>query len=70
MRATTVLFLVQEAQPAVYLPPPLGRLFKSIACRQLAGIFEDILLEAQRIQQGRPTLWPAEPGAQECAGCS
>ncbi|GAB4822662.1 hypothetical protein N2152v2_009708 [Parachlorella kessleri] len=65
-----LLTLQQEAQPTVYLPPPLGRLFRSIACRQLAGIFEDILVEAQRIQQGRPTLWPAEAGAGEWTGDS
>ncbi len=51
---------MQEAQPAVYLPPPLGGFFKSTACRQLAGIFEDILAEAHQIRQGQPTLWQGQ----------
>ena len=50
----------QVVQPAVHLPPPLGRLFKSIACQQLRGIFEDVQAEARRIREGQPTLWRAQ----------
>lgn len=52
-----LLSLEQWVQPAVYLPPPLGLLFKSIACRQLRGIFEDVQVEAAQIKKGRPSLW-------------
>ena len=54
--------LLQEVQPALPLPPPLGRVLQSVACRQLRGIYEDLAAEAARIHEGRPTLWPGEGG--------
>lgn len=61
--ACCLLSLDQEMQPAVPLPPPLGGVLRHLACRQLAGIFEDLQQEAARINAGRPTLWPADGGS-------
>ena len=47
---------MQELQPAIFLPPPLGGLLKQLACRQLRGIFQDLHQEAARIKGGAPTL--------------
>ena len=54
---------MQELQPAIFLPPPLGGLLKQLACRQLRGIFQDLHQEAARIKGGAPTLWrlPGQP---------
>ena len=49
--------LNQELQPAGFLPPPLGRLLKQVACNQLRSIFQDLSSEAARINSGQPTLW-------------
>ncbi len=56
--------LLQELQPAVPLPPPLGSLLRQLACRQLRGIFQDLHQEAARINSGRPTLVWGQPGKQ------
>lgn len=42
MRARHRRPVPQEVQPAVHLPPPMGWMYKNIACRQLRGEFEDI----------------------------
>ena len=55
--ACCLVTLDQELQPAGFLPPPLGRVLKQVACNQLRSIFQDLSSEAQRINGGRPTLW-------------
>ena len=47
---------MQEMQPSLPVPPPLGLLLKQMVGRQLREVFEDFQREASCINAGAPTL--------------
>lgn len=49
---------MQDLALAISLPPPFDRILKSVSCRQVRAIFEDIRQEADRMAKGKPTLPP------------
>lgn len=54
----TLPLVLQDLALGVWLPPPLDKILKSIACLQVRKIFEDLQKEAACINRGRPTLAP------------
>ena len=55
---SSISILEQDIAIAGWYPPPLDKLFKSISCRQVRRIVEDLQAEAKKINAGRPTLCP------------
>ena len=54
----SVSTLEQDIALGVWMPPPLDKLMKSISCRQVRRIVQDLQAEAKRIKAGKPTLVP------------
>lgn len=49
---------MQDIALGVWMPPPFDRIMKSICCRQVRRIFQDLQAEAQKINRGKPSLVP------------
>lgn len=52
--------LEQDIALGVWMPPPFDRFMKSVSCRQVRRIVQDLQAEAKKINAGKGTLGPYE----------